>query len=239
MRNLGRAHPCRISKGVERAPREARALRAGPGWARCAPRAPSALVHGTALCTFPSATLPSLPGSRSGGSGLCGQTCLRLVSASCLHETSGAWPSLPREPGVSVPVSGSGKEVGERPREAQEGAHVHVFRFQGSNVMEEQDLREIGISDPQHRRKLLQAARSLPKVTTDGPAALASARALSLTPPGPRVGKELGSRACRSPQGVCPAAWGTGRQHRDLFTFFPSPEAPESQRRLGTVEDPV
>lgn len=31
--------------------------------------------------------------------------------------------------------------------------------------MEEQDLREIGISDPQHRRKLLQAARSLPKVT--------------------------------------------------------------------------
>lgn len=40
---------------------------------------------------------------------------------------------------------------------------------QGSNVMEEQDLREIGISDPQHRRKLLQAARSLPKVTTPGP----------------------------------------------------------------------
>lgn len=39
---------------------------------------------------------------------------------------------------------------------------------QGSNVMEEQDLREIGISDPQHRRKLLQAARSLPKVTTPG-----------------------------------------------------------------------
>lgn len=32
--------------------------------------------------------------------------------------------------------------------------------------MEEQDLREIGISDPQHRRKLLQAARALPKVTT-------------------------------------------------------------------------
>ncbi|KFO23146.1 Ankyrin repeat and SAM domain-containing protein 1A [Fukomys damarensis] len=36
-------------------------------------------------------------------------------------------------------------------------------RFLGPNVMEEQDLREIGISDPQHRRKLLQAARSLPK----------------------------------------------------------------------------
>lgn len=30
--------------------------------------------------------------------------------------------------------------------------------------MEDQDLREIGINDPQHRRKLLQAARSLPKV---------------------------------------------------------------------------
>ncbi|XP_074204628.1 ankyrin repeat and SAM domain-containing protein 1A isoform X5 [Camelus bactrianus] len=41
-------------------------------------------------------------------------------------------------------------------------------RFLGSNVMEEQDLREIGISDPQHRRKLLQAARSLPKVKALG-----------------------------------------------------------------------
>jgi len=35
--------------------------------------------------------------------------------------------------------------------------------------MEDQDLRDIGISDPQHRRKLLQAARSLPKVSTDVP----------------------------------------------------------------------
>lgn len=60
-----------------------------------------------------------------------------------------------------------------------EGAHVNLFCCQGSNVMEEQDLREIGISDPQHRRKLLQAARSLPKVTTDGSAASAEATALS------------------------------------------------------------
>lgn len=37
---------------------------------------------------------------------------------------------------------------------------------QGCNVMEDQDLRDIGIGDPQHRRKLLQAARSLPKVST-------------------------------------------------------------------------
>uniref|UniRef100_A0A8D0GBR7 Ankyrin repeat and sterile alpha motif domain containing 1A n=1 Tax=Sphenodon punctatus TaxID=8508 RepID=A0A8D0GBR7_SPHPU len=41
-------------------------------------------------------------------------------------------------------------------------------RFLGSNVMEDQDLREIGICDPQHRRKLLQAARSLPKVKSLG-----------------------------------------------------------------------
>ncbi|XP_078248824.1 ankyrin repeat and SAM domain-containing protein 1A isoform X9 [Pogona vitticeps] len=41
-------------------------------------------------------------------------------------------------------------------------------RFLGYNVMEDQDLREIGISDPQHRRKLLQAARSLPKVKSLG-----------------------------------------------------------------------
>ncbi|XP_057410540.1 ankyrin repeat and SAM domain-containing protein 1A isoform X3 [Balaenoptera acutorostrata] len=38
----------------------------------------------------------------------------------------------------------------------------------GPNVMEDQDLREIGISDAQHRRKLLQAARSLPKVKALG-----------------------------------------------------------------------
>uniref|UniRef100_A0A674JDZ5 Ankyrin repeat and sterile alpha motif domain containing 1A n=1 Tax=Terrapene triunguis TaxID=2587831 RepID=A0A674JDZ5_9SAUR len=41
-------------------------------------------------------------------------------------------------------------------------------RFLGCNVMEDQDLREIGISDPQHRRKLLQAARPLPKVKSLG-----------------------------------------------------------------------
>ncbi|KAG7248135.1 hypothetical protein CRUP_011133 [Coryphaenoides rupestris] len=34
--------------------------------------------------------------------------------------------------------------------------------------MEEQDLREIGITDPGHRRKILHAARSLPKVKALG-----------------------------------------------------------------------
>ncbi|MBN3306983.1 ANS1A protein, partial [Amia calva] len=51
------------------------------------------------------------------------------------------------------------------------------LRFMGSNVMEEQDLREIGIVDPQHRRKILQVARSLPKVKAlgcDGSTSLAS-----------------------------------------------------------------
>ncbi|KAL4622474.1 ankyrin repeat and SAM domain-containing protein 1A-like isoform X1 [Arapaima gigas] len=42
------------------------------------------------------------------------------------------------------------------------------LRFMGSNVMEDQDLREIGIMDPGHRRKILQAARSLPKVKALG-----------------------------------------------------------------------
>lgn len=37
-------------------------------------------------------------------------------------------------------------------------------RFLGSNVMEESDLREIGVTDQHHRRKILQAARSIPKV---------------------------------------------------------------------------
>uniref|UniRef100_A0A8K9UXR5 Ankyrin repeat and sterile alpha motif domain containing 1A n=1 Tax=Oncorhynchus mykiss TaxID=8022 RepID=A0A8K9UXR5_ONCMY len=40
--------------------------------------------------------------------------------------------------------------------------------FDDFNVMEEQDLREIGITDPGHRRKILHAARSLPKVKALG-----------------------------------------------------------------------
>ncbi|XP_019746474.1 ankyrin repeat and SAM domain-containing protein 1A isoform X5 [Hippocampus comes] len=42
------------------------------------------------------------------------------------------------------------------------------LHYMGSNVMEEQDLREIGISDPGHRKKILHAARSLPKVKALG-----------------------------------------------------------------------
>nr|XP_023654631.1 ankyrin repeat and SAM domain-containing protein 1A-like [Paramormyrops kingsleyae] len=52
-----------------------------------------------------------------------------------------------------------------------------AFAPQGSNVMEEQDLREIGVTDPGHRRKILQAARSLPKVKalgSDGSTSLSS-----------------------------------------------------------------
>ncbi|CAL8367454.1 unnamed protein product [Lota lota] len=42
------------------------------------------------------------------------------------------------------------------------------LHYMGRNVMEEQDLREIGIMDPSHRRKILHAARSLPKVKALG-----------------------------------------------------------------------
>ncbi|XP_050952119.1 ankyrin repeat and SAM domain-containing protein 1A isoform X3 [Labeo rohita] len=51
------------------------------------------------------------------------------------------------------------------------------LRFMGNDVMEEQDLREIGITDPSHRRKILSAARSLPKVKAlgcDGSTSLAA-----------------------------------------------------------------
>ncbi|MEQ2233506.1 Ankyrin repeat and SAM domain-containing protein 1A, partial [Ilyodon furcidens] len=49
--------------------------------------------------------------------------------------------------------------------------------MQGSNVMEDQDLRDMGITDPGHRKKILHAARSLPKVKPlgcDGSTSLAS-----------------------------------------------------------------
>uniref|UniRef100_A0A3Q2T2A1 Ankyrin repeat and sterile alpha motif domain containing 1A n=1 Tax=Fundulus heteroclitus TaxID=8078 RepID=A0A3Q2T2A1_FUNHE len=42
------------------------------------------------------------------------------------------------------------------------------LHYMGSNVMEDQDLREIGITDPSHRKKILHAARSLPKVKALG-----------------------------------------------------------------------
>ncbi|CAB1329802.1 unnamed protein product [Coregonus sp. 'balchen'] len=45
---------------------------------------------------------------------------------------------------------------------------LHYMTVKGSNVMEEQDLREIGITDPGHRKKILHAARSLPKVKALG-----------------------------------------------------------------------
>nr|XP_057911791.1 ankyrin repeat and SAM domain-containing protein 1A isoform X2 [Doryrhamphus excisus] len=51
------------------------------------------------------------------------------------------------------------------------------LRFMGSNVMEDQDLRDIGITDPGHRKKILHAARNLPKVKAlgcDGSTSLAS-----------------------------------------------------------------
>ncbi|XP_041084455.1 ankyrin repeat and SAM domain-containing protein 1A-like isoform X7 [Polyodon spathula] len=51
------------------------------------------------------------------------------------------------------------------------------LHFMGSNVMEDLDLQEIGILDPQHRKKILQAARSLPKVKAlgcDGSSSLAT-----------------------------------------------------------------
>lgn len=51
------------------------------------------------------------------------------------------------------------------------------LHYMGSNVMEDQDLREIGITDPSHRKKILHAARSLPKVKAlgcDGSSSLSS-----------------------------------------------------------------
>ncbi|XP_077368739.1 ankyrin repeat and SAM domain-containing protein 1A isoform X9 [Festucalex cinctus] len=51
------------------------------------------------------------------------------------------------------------------------------LHYMGSNVMEEQDLREIGVTDPGHRKKILHAARSLPKVKAlgcDGSSSLSS-----------------------------------------------------------------
>nr|XP_043895084.1 ankyrin repeat and SAM domain-containing protein 1A isoform X1 [Solea senegalensis]XP_043895090.1 ankyrin repeat and SAM domain-containing protein 1A isoform X1 [Solea senegalensis] len=51
------------------------------------------------------------------------------------------------------------------------------LHYMGSNVMEDHDLREIGITDPSHRKKILHAARSLPKVKAlgcDGSSSLSS-----------------------------------------------------------------
>lgn len=89
-----------------------------------------------------------------------------------------ALPPLPVSEATEEELAGT---LGARPQ-VQRPSHS-PFYSQGSNVMEEQDLREIGISDPQHRRKLLQAARALPKVTIHSSAAWASARARHLPTP--------------------------------------------------------
>lgn len=43
---------------------------------------------------------------------------------------------------------------------------LYYFVFQGSNVVEDQDLLEIGILNSAHRQRLLQAIRLLPRVST-------------------------------------------------------------------------
>ncbi|XP_016130955.1 ankyrin repeat and SAM domain-containing protein 1A-like [Sinocyclocheilus grahami] len=51
------------------------------------------------------------------------------------------------------------------------------LRYMGSNVMEDENLHEIGITDPGHRKKILHAAKSLPKVKAlgcDGSTSLSS-----------------------------------------------------------------
>ncbi|KAM6980871.1 ankyrin repeat and SAM domain-containing protein 1A [Aplochiton taeniatus] len=51
------------------------------------------------------------------------------------------------------------------------------LRYMGSNVMEDCDLRDMGITDPGHRKKILHAARSFPKLKAlgcDGSTSLSS-----------------------------------------------------------------
>jgi len=46
--------------------------------------------------------------------------------------------------------------------------YLIFFVLQGSNVVEDQDLLEIGILNSAHRQRLLQAIRLLPRVSTSG-----------------------------------------------------------------------
>lgn len=41
---------------------------------------------------------------------------------------------------------------------------LHVLILQGGNIIEDQDLQEIGIKDDKHRQQIIEAAKSLPKV---------------------------------------------------------------------------
>lgn len=142
---------------------EAHALRVSQG-TLCPPR-PHQHWH---------AALQSSPGGCSGRSGLSGQTCLLLAAPPTCTRLLVAWSGLCGLLGSAFLLVPLGKEENlvKGPQEAatrlasvRQGAYVNLFCLQGSNVMEEQDLRDIGITDPQHRRKLLQAAKSLPKVT--------------------------------------------------------------------------
>lgn len=96
------------------------------------------------------------------GNGQSEQVCLQLMLAA-------VWPSSCLHLVAATEKSGMGSwQADLQDARLQCRKDLTSSLSQGSNVMEEQDLREIGISDPQHRRKLLQAARSLPKVTLPG-----------------------------------------------------------------------
>ena len=98
------------------------------------------------------------------------------------------------------------------------------FCSQGPNVMEDQDLREIGISDAQHRRKLLQAARSLPKVP----------------PAVPRPWRGAG-RAWEPPRGGLPhpgTPWGAQCPVHHFATFR-GQQSPRDSARLVQPQEQV
>ena len=46
--------------------------------------------------------------------------------------------------------------------------HVVLFFGQGEKIMEESDLEAIGITSAEHRKKILDSAKSLPQLTPIG-----------------------------------------------------------------------
>lgn len=78
--------------------------------------------------------------------------------------------------------------------------------------MEDQDLRDIGIGDPQHRRKLLQAARSLPKVSTSPGWGIAKHRG--------NKSQALRLRPWRNLRG-CGKGLGNGREEEEEYAGLP------------------
>ncbi|XP_054627036.1 ankyrin repeat and SAM domain-containing protein 1A isoform X6 [Dunckerocampus dactyliophorus] len=182
--------PKAIYATVNKEPRDSRAVSAGRM------RPPGDLKLARSLSKSDSDLLVSPPNEEDGGLGNRSESVSNCSSGKKRLEKSPSFTSEWDEIEKIMTLIGAGIDFSRDQQYATPGASVRLLEqsvgdwlelvglpqyesklllngfddlhFMGSNVMEDQDLREIGITDPGHRKKILHAARSLPKMKALG-----------------------------------------------------------------------